>query len=106
MLVFVLALGAAAVVDVVAGCAAGWGRDCGCDVGGEFVCAALAVAGGVLMPFVSGAGDAMAGVGRVGGVGGRVGAGLTSRCAGLARLCVGLNLGCGNIFAITWEHVM
>ena len=45
-------------VVVVVGCAA----DCGCDceVGGEFVCAAEAVAGGVEMPFVSGAGDAMA----------------------------------------------
>jgi hypothetical protein len=44
-------------VDVVAGWAALWG--CGCEAGGEFVCAALAVAGGVEMPFVSGAGDAM-----------------------------------------------
>ena len=50
-----------ALVGVVAGCAADWGCDGGGCVwlGGEFVCAALAVAGGVLMPFVSGAGDAM-----------------------------------------------
>ena len=42
------------------GCAALCGCDWDCDCeGGEFVCAALAVAGGVLMPFVSGAGDAM-----------------------------------------------
>jgi hypothetical protein len=44
-------------VVVVVGCAADWG--CDCEVGGEFVWAALAVAGGVEMPFVSGAGDAM-----------------------------------------------
>ena len=49
-----------ALVGVVVGCAADWGCDGGCGwLGGEFVCAALAVAGGVLMPFVSGAGDAM-----------------------------------------------
>ena len=51
---------ALALVERVGGCAAdcGWeGADA--DAGGEFVCAALAVAGGVLMPFVSGAGDAM-----------------------------------------------
>lgn len=44
-------------MDVVVGWAALWG--CECEAGGEFVCAALAVAGGVEMPFVSGAGDAM-----------------------------------------------
>lgn len=40
------------------GCAADWGWDC--EAGGEFAVAAEAVAGGVEMPFVSGAGDAMA----------------------------------------------
>lgn len=45
-------------VVVVVGCAADCGCE-GCEAGGELVCAALAVAGGVLMPLVSGAGDAM-----------------------------------------------
>ena len=49
----------AADVDVWMGCAALAGCGWDCDVGGELVWAALAVAGGVLMPFVSGAGDAM-----------------------------------------------
>lgn len=44
-------------VDWVVGCAADCGWDC--EAGGELVWAALAVAGGVEMPFVSGAGDAM-----------------------------------------------
>jgi hypothetical protein len=53
------ALAVAVLVERVGGCAADWGCDADADVGGEFVCAALAVAGGVLMPFVSGAGEAM-----------------------------------------------
>lgn len=46
-----------ALVDVVRG----WAAECGCDwdAGGEFAFAAEAVAGGVDMPFVSGAGEAM-----------------------------------------------
>lgn len=52
---------ALALVESVGCCAEDWGCDvdADADAGGEFVCAALAVAGGVLMPFVSGAGDAM-----------------------------------------------
>lgn len=54
-----LALAGLALVERVGCCAAGCGCEADADAGGEFVCAALAVAGGVLMPFVSGAGDAM-----------------------------------------------
>lgn len=83
-------------MDCVVGCAADWG--CDWEGGGEFVCAALAVAGGVDIPFVSGAGDAM--VVWVGSVGlvmwvwlWLMRRAVALRAALALRLCVGLESG-------------